>query len=73
MTMIVNNSNRTLKIAGVQVGPQELAQVDASAKSLKEHLFVRSGLIEVSGGGKTAQPQKAEPEKAEESDQSRDE
>lgn len=68
MTMIVNNSDQTLNLAGVQVGPRELADVNASAKSLREHLFVRSGLVEVSGG-KPSQPQKAqkqEPESTEE-------
>jgi len=60
MAMIVNNSERVLKIAGVEVGPREMAEVNESAKALKEHLFVRCGWVEVSG--KSAQPQKAKPE-----------
>jgi hypothetical protein len=65
MTMIVNNSERVLKIAGVEVGPREMAEVNASAKDLKEHLFVRCGWVEVSG--KPGRPAKAKESKAEES------
>ena len=67
MTMIVNNSEQVLKIAGVEVGPREMAEVNAAAKDLKEHLFVRCGWVEVSGKpGRPAKP-KAEESRAEES------
>ena len=63
MTMVVNNSPRTLKIAGHQLGPREMADVNMSQKDLRNHLFVRSGDLEVSGGAKPGPKAKApEPE-----------
>lgn len=67
MTMIVNKSNRTLKLGGQEVGPSEFADVEV--RDLQNHLFARSGLIEVRGGsegGGRGRPkkQKQEPEPA---------
>lgn len=47
MTMIVNVSSGTRNLFGVQVGPGEMATVDADVSDLKKHLFVKCGDIEV--------------------------
>lgn len=69
MAMVLNNSGQRLKIKGVSIGPREMANVDLSSSELRNHLFVRSGLLDVSKGtnGTTAGKRKAqEPESTEE-------
>lgn len=68
MPMVVNKSNRTLKLGGQVLGPREFANVEV--RDLPNHLFVKSGLIEMAGGngGGRGRPkkQKQEPEPAQE-------
>ena len=60
MTMVVNNSGRRLKIGGQVLAPRSFGDVNMPAKDLNNHLFVRSGLIEVSGGKSQERPKKQE-------------
>ena len=67
--MVVNKSNRTLKLGGQTIGPSEFANVEV--RDLQNHLFARSGLIETAGGGNGGgrgrpKKQKQEPEPAQE-------
>ena len=61
MTMVLNNSNGTRKIGGQTIAPRSMADVNMSAKELRNHLFVRCGDLEVSGGSKPGPKPKAPP------------
>ena len=69
MTTVVNKSNSTLNVRGVDVPPMGMADVPASADELKRHMFAKRGVMEVAGGGaqqqKPGRKPKAEAEKAE--------
>ena len=65
MAMIVNTSNCTLVIGGKTLPPRGMESVDLSAKQLKEHLFVRSGLVEVSTAKTTGGENRKSPAKDE--------
>lgn len=63
MTMVVNVSNQTLKVGPAgkkkELGPSEMADVDMSASDLAKHLFVKSGMLEVSKGKPGPKPKSA--------------
>lgn len=69
MTMVLNDThNRTLKLGGKVIPPRGMEDVNMSGKDLNNHLFVRSGLIKIAGGGVKAAPKsakKSEPEQPE--------
>lgn len=50
--------DRTLKLKGVELGPGESALIEGSAKDVKDHLFVKEGMIHVEGKG--GRPSKSE-------------
>lgn len=58
MAMVLNNSGRVLKVRGAEIHPREMADVPLSHSELRDHLFVRSGLLEVSGGRATSAPKR---------------
>ena len=67
MTMLANVSGQTLKVKGVTIGPRELKDVEGTQKELSNHLFVRTGLLEMSKNpttitGKSKQAQKPDQE-----------
>lgn len=64
MAMVLNTSGRRLKLKGVSIGPREMADVPMAHRDLKEHLFVRSGALEVSGGFNEAAPKRERKGKA---------
>lgn len=69
MTTVVNKSNSTLNVRGVDVPPMGMADVPVSADELKRHMFAKRGVMEVAGGGAQPKPgrkPKAEAEKTEE-------
>lgn len=65
MTMVTNVSNRTLCLGGVTLGPREMDDVNVPARKLANHLFVRTGLVEVSGLSAPAPAPAQEPEEPE--------
>lgn len=72
MTMVTNVSNRTLCLGGVTLGPREMDDVNVPARKLANHLFVRSGLVEVSGLSAPAPAPTQEPEEPEQSESEED-
>ena len=65
MTMLANVSGQTLKVKGVTIGPRELKDVEGTRKELANHLFVRTGILEMSknpttttGKNQAQQPEK---------------
>lgn len=66
MALLVNTQNQTLRIGGVTLPPLGMGHSEESASKLREHLFVRSGWVEMNdsspqrGRGKRNKPAKQE-------------
>lgn len=58
MAFLVNTTNKTLNIGGITLPPLGMGESNTARSELSDHLFVRSGWVELGGSGGESAPKR---------------